>query len=822
MSDIPSSPSAAGNVSGQSTASTAAAGAVASSPGEHRPAKPALTTAGEVMLWLFGIILPACTIGLEATYHWCAEALFDPIPSWWHLFLAALVPTANLAAWFAIVRRRNAWLPRVAQLNAFALGVSAVWVAMFLPITPFAVVGLMIYGFGLLPLTPLISFFMLTRARGALRRGHSASTPLPKVWIGFAAGVLALVLPQMHDLATDEMLGMAASKDTATSRRGVALLRAVGSRDSLLRSCYATNDWSRFMGGFMGGLLGIRQSGRGIAAEDARTIFYRVTGEPFNSRPAPASVSMPGRGGRGMWNFDTDLGGAKVASRVPGLSMTSSRLDGKVEAASATSYTEWTMVFKNIARNQSEARAQIELPPGAVVSRLTLWIDGEPREAAFGGRGQVRAAYQEVAVQQRRDPVLVTTSGPDRVLMQCFPVPPNGGEMKVRVGITAPLRLTGERRGRVLLPRFLETNFEQGEDFAHDVWIESDAPLGLGGHTAKLSLRDDGLRGTPSFDISLPEQAADRTVDDPTDPAFVIRQTVRRAPTNGPSRVIFVVDGSKAMASELRVIADALHHVPVSRDFTVIFAGDEPEIVAAGRDVATIDAALRKRKATGGRDNLPALERAWDLAAAEPGGAIVWLHGPQPVLLSSPERLLQRTEREHTPPLIYDIAVGAGPNRIIEKLDRFPGVRAVRDGGDLAASLDRLLASWRGEPPEFTLVRERVPRSEATAAPTGGSSHIARLWGLAEVERLAASSEPGAADRAVKLALALQLVTPVSGAVVLERKEQYDRYGLTPADPNSVPTVPEPATALLALLGGGALLLRRPARAALCSGRGAS
>ncbi len=817
MSDLPSSPSAAGNASGQSTASTAAAGAVASSPGEHRPAKPALTTAGEVMLWLFGIILPACTIGLEATYHWCAEALFDPIPSWWHLFLSALVPTANLSAWFAIVRRRNAWLPRISQLNAFALGVSAVWVAMFLPITPFAVVGLMIYGFGLLPLTPLISFFMLTRARGALRRGHIAPTPLPKVWIGFAAGVLALVLPQMHDLATDEMLSMAASKDTATSRRGVTLLRAVGSRDSLLRSCYVTNDWGRFMGGFMGGLFGIRQSGRGVAAEDARTIFYRVTGEPFNSRPAPASVSMPGRGGRGMWNFDSDLGGTKVASRVPGLSMTSSRLDGKVEAAAGTSYTEWTMVFKNIARNQSEARAQIELPPGAVVSRLTLWIDGEPREAAFGGRGQVRAAYQEVAVQQRRDPVLVTTSGPDRVLMQCFPVPPNGGEMKVRVGITAPLRLTGEHAGRVLLPRFLETNFEQGPDFAHDVWIESDTPLSGGGQTAKLRLRDDELRSAPGFDASLPEPAGERWVDDPTDPAFVIRQTVRRAAVTGPRRVILVVDGSKAMASELPVIADALRKMPVGRDFAVVFAGDELEVVEAGRDVATIAAAMRKRKATGGRDNLPALERAWDLAATEPGGAVVWLHGPQPVLLSSPERLLQRTERERTPPLIYDIAIAAGPNRVIEQLDRFRGIRTVRDGATLAAKLDHLLALWRGDAAEFTLVRERVPRAEATGSVTEGRSHISRLWGLTEVERLAASSDAGAADRAVKLALALQLVTPVSGAVVLERKEQYDRHGLTPADPNSVPTIPEPATAILALLGGGALLLRRRRKAAWTS-----
>ena len=58
----------------------------------------------------------------------------------------------------------------------------------------------------------------------------------------------------------------------------------------------------------------------------------------------------------------------------------------------------------------------------------------------------------------------------------------------------------------------------------------------------------------------------------------------------------------------------------------------------------------------------------------------------------------------------------------------------------------------------------------------------------------------------------LQLVTPVSGAVVLERKEQYTRHGLEQVDPNSVPTIPEPGSASLvaaALLWYG-LRHRRP------------
>src|SRR6266851_1063840 len=46
-----------------------------------------------------------------------------------------------------------------------------------------------------------------------------------------------------------------------------------------------------------------------------------------------------------------------------------------------------------------------------------------------------------------------------------------------------------------------------------------------------------------------------------------------------------------------------------------------------------------------------------------------------------------------------------------------------------------------------------------------------------------------------------QLVTALSGAVVLETKAQYDRAGLKPAEPASVPVVPEPQTWMLILIG---------------------
>jgi hypothetical protein len=63
---------------------------------------------------------------------------------------------------------------------------------------------------------------------------------------------------------------------------------------------------------------------------------------------------------------------------------------------------------------------------------------------------------------------------------------------------------------------------------------------------------------------------------------------------------------------------------------------------------------------------------------------------------------------------------------------------------------------------------------------------------------------------ALELAARYQLVTPLSGAVVLETAEQFRETGLEPADPATVPAIPEPGT--WALLLGGLLVLALAAR----------
>src|SRR5262249_47901290 len=109
------------------------------------------------------------------------------------------------------------------------------------------------------------------------------------------------------------------------------------------------------------------------------------------------------------------------------------------------------------------------------------------REAAYAGRGEVRAAYQRVAVQQRRDPLLVTSKGADRILAQAFPVPRDGGIIKFKIGITAPLELQTPSAGRLTLPAIIDRNFSFHPAPSHSIWIESKQALAVSAAGLALS-----------------------------------------------------------------------------------------------------------------------------------------------------------------------------------------------------------------------------------------------------------------------------------------------------------------------------------------------
>lgn len=209
---------------------------------------------------------------------------------------------------------------------------------------------------------------------------------------------------------------------------------------------------------------------------------------------------------------------------------------------------------------------------------------------------------------------------------------------------------------------------------------------------------------------------------------------------------------------------------------------------------------LDKVEFAGGNDNLPALLRAWDSAAEKPNSVIVWLHGAQPIEMQGIAELQQRYQRRPNGPRIYDVQLVAGPNRLVEEMEKLNSIEPVPHR---LVGLERLLATWQGTATRYVITRAKTPRRKIADA-VEGSSHLVRLWAHEEVKRMIATQAKS--EDTIKLAATYQLVTSVTGAVVLETNEQYERAGLQPVNANTVPTIPEPETWAMIFVVGSILL----------------
>lgn len=756
---------------------------------------------------LAGILLPAVAATIELSMRICSSTFFDPFPTTWHFVLWGIIPVANALTIWAYLRNEPKWVTPITVLVGASLGIAIVYSLLFLPLLPFSLIGLLMLGIGACGFSPFLAVMASVSCSHRLRdmRANSQERHVRLIRWAAVIGAIPLVAFLAAGLVTNYGVKLAASDDEVISRQGVKLLRAVGSESMLLRTCYELPT----------GIMSFEfwSSGRSSSPEQrevARDVYYRVTGSSFNSVDPPRLF-----GPKSEWSsdfaFDSDVGGTAVSGRVSDLTMSSSRIDANIEPDALTAYTEWILTFNNTSIDQREARAEIALPSGGVVSRLTLWMNDEEREAAFAGRGAVRQAYQEVAIVQRRDPVLVTTCGPDRVLMQCFPVPPNG-TMKVRIGISSPLIPDGDGKAMFALPYFVERNFGTDIGVKHSLYIVSPASMSYAGSDSERivsTVSDQELTGNHWITCTRNPSARVSWCLDSSDPRFAVVQTLAKGESHTPKNIVLVIDGSCKLKESRAEIAAALEQLPADCRYSVVLAADEPTQLAElqqVRSAAVKDSriAIMRSRFEGGIDNRPALLKACDLAMSNDDTAIVWLHGPQPLKSDSyAEQILQRCERLPGSIRIYAVPVADGRNSILADLERVGVVSAVPRMGALSEDLKRLFDGWRGSP-------EAVKRERVLLAPVmpglRASKNLARLWAYEQAMAICRTADSRKLDAAAQLAAAYQLVTPVSGAVVLETAQQYKEAGLKPVDPASVPAiVPEPPTWIA--LGLGMMLL---------------
>ncbi|MEQ1717962.1 MAG: hypothetical protein ABL907_18640, partial [Hyphomicrobium sp.] len=419
--------------------------------------------------------------------------------------------------------------------------------------------------------------------------------------------------------------------------------------------------------------------------------------------------------------------------------------------------------------------------------------------------------------------------GPDRIRAQAFPVPRNGGTIKFKIGISAPLELDEAGKARLVLPAIVDRNFSFAPDVQHSLWVESKTALNIATASAGAGMTTSAvgpelfrITGTLSDATLARSRPAIVALRDPaTGPRAArlgsgpeIVQEIAQRTVAPPAALVIVVDGSARVAGKAAGIRAALDKIPTGAPAGLVIAGEPARRLAIApwtdSQKRAASEMLDAADFSGGQDNTPALAGALGDLEKYDGAALLWVHGPQPVAFKGSAGMLeQAASRLMRRPQLWLMPTEPGPNETLPDMPWAWSARTVPGSGAFGADIAGLLDTLYRSAPRTVILRDKTPSAPAAgvsaAAPVAGSDHIARLWANETVLTLMAQGESNRAG-AVTLATDHRLVTPVSGAVVLETQQQYDESHLTPVTTASVPTVPEPEEWALILLAGLAFL----------------
>ncbi len=733
---------------------------------------------GSIQFLVFaGMILPTAALIIEILTGICELEFLNPIPTVFHILVIALVPLTNLLTLFAIANadsRQN--LLTASFFNAFSLGICASYALVFIPMMPLAIFAL-IFGIGLLPLAPLLALMAtaLVRKRLNEKLAQSEGSQAPSIAIGLIVAISVLTIIEAPKVVT--LLGIQLTRQQVAHHRvvGQKILSATSSTHRLLKACEG-----RFKTyfGLPGVILGLFSEG--VEEEEARQLLFLGTGETYRD-------AMDDSGGEPIVRTRRDTffeqersrpvftGSPIVGPLEDKLTLTHSRFDGALDSTSGTANIQWTMEFFNNRKwTELEARTLIQLPPGGVVNEATLWVNRKARNAVFAATGKVRRAYREIAVRQRKDPLLVTWKGKDKVFLQCSPIL-SKSSMKIRISVTCPFINTDKGTYCLSLPHFAGRNFSFAKGLTHKIDVGK----------RKLFVFASSLHGAIERQNNSSVKAQDATKITLRLQSTKLGEVIEWKRLFNSQRVknmAIVIDNSFSMKPHLASLKAALKGC-IDKSSTV-----KSKIIVARHEAIYSDVNLSAFTGAGGFDNNAALQAAIDWASSKKKSAIIWLHGAQPL----------PTKVKGSGATIYGINLTGGVDAIsfeLHKVGTFEEVPLLATPGE---TLKRLFLHLSGKAP----IHIMKPLPMAALRKSEKKQGMLCLSAKEEVEKLLTSDDPLAYKRAVEIGAKYRIVTRASGAVVLETDQQYKETGLKPNTPGEpdIPGVPESETWLLLLI----------------------
>jgi len=651
---------------------------------------------------------------------------------------------------------------------------------------------------------PIITTFaMRQRLRTwSFNKGKSDKLPLSSCLALIIGAIVVCEFPSAITNVCSE-----AMSNSVAFKQALLLLRAVGDERELLRFCYgerASIPWFFCLGAntYFDDFDSPRQE-----QLISREIYYRVTGKPFNSslRPAPPKQSIPipllnnsstsddeNTDPRTFYYYpgsDRDFAGATVGGLVRGLSLSKSSIKGWVDPNEAVASLSWNMRFHGASKGK-ELRAQILLPPHAVVTGCTLTVNGVKRNAVIGTRSTSREAYT-IAANKGEKPLLVSTAGAGRVLLQSS----TGwwsSDADLTVNIATPLIIPENNKAVLALPIFTERNFEVATK--HQILLTSSRMATVASKAITVRGQSDKGRTDIEGTISNDELAdaagtiyfqrdpniATVVAEDSADPKYDVLQQIQREDFFSSTPLIAVIDGSSTMGDWNGKVSDVLKNIRF-KDATIIWASDVPQVVVAKTDTtspqwsAAIER-LRDSSCLGGQDNAEALALALKQADSGQGANVVWIHGPQPVEFFKTHLSLSQLSEKQNRIRLFEYQIVPGPNEVVKSLDQSNALIQVPHLSSLSDDLQGLFNRLSGQVASFSISRNYIKHDSLQVPVATHPSEITQLAARDQVfAHLAVLSDHQAFE---KLAESYNLVTPLTSAVVLEHDADYDTYGM--------------------------------------------
>lgn len=736
-----------------------------------------------VFVVTLGAILPGLGLLSYGVYALSSSAPKNVLDELAKIALLLVVPIFNFAVWSA-VRKGYLIRPRlVGLMNGLALGLSISWTAIWIKSVvahsgPSCKFGWML----LLCLSPFLLFGAICLS---LDLWHKTQSNIRRITTAFSVlgGVLSFLFvftPMVRAFTLQSLLTDAKQGSPSEQSRAITMLRSAVTPEDLRPSKHPVN-------GFALAELLIPERGLDSGSTLDKNTYFRITGAPYSDEKELQQQS---------------LDNPAIGLKIPGLSLSKSQISGNIDAATFSSSIDWTLTFHNSGSELQEARGEFDLPEGAVVSRATLWINGEPREAAFAPTEQVRDAYASTTAR-KRDPLLVTMSEQGRILVQCSPVPANGGNMMIRIGIKIPLETSDGKTCSMQLPKLLGTNFAVPK--RHRISLVShDKPLvGLANIETKMTKEGyllDGILKTshdkPIAPIVIQRTAQFTEFATPDWYSHDQRSVVARLREVGslaPKRLFVVIDASESLKTHAAEIKQALASIPSSLKPSIYLVSEpnteenqEAEISALAPNQA--EDAISAATFVGGKDNGRTLREVLETAAEQSGSAVLWIHGPQPISYNSPhETVLDLVHNV----FLFDLQIQPGLASTLQDLQAEDASNLLTcqtvAHKSVAQDVKDLISGWEKDTKQV-----RIQRRLSNSKPAMNlivdrtvSAQVTCLWASEAVTKLIAC---GKKQEAETLAAKYRLVTPVTGAVVLETKSDYALWQLDPGAYKDAPT----------------------------------